>query len=291
MSETTLKTRKKQWKCYKKVCDKYSWGYYDCDSAQACKYISYLSKFMKYTSIVNYYQAVIFYHNIKGLPVAGWSDKLLSQTFKGIKNSNPYVDNTKDPIRPEHLDLMYRQVDMDSCYYLTIWTMILFLFKTLLRVSHVVSSPHTLVVKDIVFTSWGMIVNITSSKTIQRGKPHQIPVSKIENKALCPVYLLKKLLNFFPRSGNSPLFVLKNGKSLSYTEFNSEFKNLIKKAKIQGNFASHSLRRGGTTTLFNVRAPIAYVKDRGQWKSSCIYKYITPTLGDKCVLDKNFTLR
>ena len=74
---------------------------------------------MKYTSIVNYYQAVIFYHNIKGLPVAGWSDKLLSQTFKGIKNSNPYVDNTKDPIRPEHLDIMYRQVDMDSYYCLT----------------------------------------------------------------------------------------------------------------------------------------------------------------------------
>ena len=46
---------------------------------------------MKYTSIVNYYQAVIFYHNVKGLPVAGWSDKLLSQTFKGIKNTNPYV--------------------------------------------------------------------------------------------------------------------------------------------------------------------------------------------------------
>ena len=171
--------------------------------------ISYLSKYMKYTSIVNYYQAVIFYHNIKGLPVAGWSDKLLSQTIKGIKNSNQYVDNTKDPIRPEYLDIMYRQVDMDSYYCLTIWTMVLFLFKTLLRVSHVVTSPHTLLVKDIVFTSWGMIVNITSSKTIQRGKPHQIPVSKIEHKALCPVYLLKKLLKLFPRSGDSPLFVLK----------------------------------------------------------------------------------
>ena len=78
-----------------------------------------------------------------------------------------------------------------------------------------------------------MIVNITSSKTIQRGKPHQIPVSKIENKALCPVYLLRKLLKLFPRSGNLPLFVLKNGKGLSYSEFNSEFKNLVKRSKIQ----------------------------------------------------------
>ena len=127
---------------------------------------------MKYTSIVNYYQAVIFSHNVKGLPVAGWSDKLLSQTCKGIKNSNPYVDEAKDPIRPEHLDIMYRKVNMASVYILTIWAMILFLFKTLLRVSHVVSSPHTLLVKDIVFKSWGMIVYVKSSKTIQKGKPH-----------------------------------------------------------------------------------------------------------------------
>ena len=57
------------------------------------------------------------------------------------------------------------------------------------------------------------------------------------------------------------------------------------------NSATHSVRRGGTTTLFNVRAPIAYVKDRGQWKSNGVFKYITPTLGDKCVIDKKFTLR
>ena len=75
--------------------------------------------------------------------------------------------------------------------------------------------------------------------------------------------------------------MLKNGKSLSYSDFISEFKLLVRKSKFQGNFASHSLRRGGTTTLFNVRVPIAYVKDRGQWKSSCVFKYITPTLGDK----------
>ena len=91
-----------------------------------------------------------------------------------------------------------------------------------------------------------------------------------------PSLLVEKTFKIIPRPVNSPLFVLKNGKGLSYSEFNSEFKNLIKKSKIQGNFASHSLRRGGTTTLFNVRAPIAYVKDRGQWKSSCVFKYITP---------------
>ena len=134
-----------------------------------------------------------------------------------------------------------------------------------------------------------MIVNIKSSKTIQRGKPHKISVSRIGNKALCPVYMFEKKNQLFPRSGSSPLFTLENG--LFYSEFNSKYKLLVKKSKIQGNFATHSLRRGGTTTLFNVMAPIAYVKDRSRWKSNCVFKYITPTLGDKRVLDQKFTLR
>ena len=66
---------------------------------------------------------------------------------------------------------------------------------------------------------------------------------------------------------------------------------LTKMSKIKGNFATHSLRRGNTTILFNFRAPIADVKDRGQWKSNCVFKYITPTLGDKCALDSKFSLR
>ena len=70
------------------------------------------------------------------------------------------------------------------------------------------------------------------------------------------------MLKLVPKPGSSLLFPLESGNSVSYSEFNSEFKLLVKKSKIQGNFASHSLRRGGTTSLFNSKAPIAYVKDR-----------------------------
>ena len=101
----------------------------------------------------------------------------------------------------------------------------------------------------------------------------------------------KKIQKLVPHSVSSPLFTLRNGKGFTYAEFNTEFKALIKKSNNRGNSATHSLRRGGTTTLFNSRAPIAYVKDRGQWKSNCIFKYITPSLGDKCALDSKFTLR
>ena len=57
-----------------------------------------------------------------GILLLGWSERLLAQTCKGITNSNAHVDEAKDPIRPQHLDIMYSKVDMASFYTLTILT-------------------------------------------------------------------------------------------------------------------------------------------------------------------------
>ena len=87
VSKSTLKTREGRWLCYLKVCNKFNWKAYGCNSAQVCKYVEFLSKSMRYSSVINYYQTVIFYHNIKGRLVANWSDPMLSQTVKCIKKS------------------------------------------------------------------------------------------------------------------------------------------------------------------------------------------------------------
>ena len=62
-------------------------------------------------------------------------------------------------------------------------------------------SPHTPLVRDIVFKSWGKIVIIKSSKTIQHGKDHQIPVSTVKNRALwaksiCSIYIYHVQMNY-----------------------------------------------------------------------------------------------
>ena len=41
------------------ICKKFGWSKYSCDSAQACKYLAYLSSKMKYSSVINYYQTKI----------------------------------------------------------------------------------------------------------------------------------------------------------------------------------------------------------------------------------------
>ena len=111
VSRSTLKTRRKQWACYEKICKKIGWKNVSCVSSQACKYLAYLSNVMKYLSVINCYQTVIFFHKVKGYSVAGWSDMLVSQTVKGIKNSQKIPEDVKDPLTQKHLEKMYRKAN------------------------------------------------------------------------------------------------------------------------------------------------------------------------------------
>ena len=45
-------------------------------------------------------------------------------------------------------------------------------------------------------------------------------------------------------------------------------------------YGTHSLRRGGATWMFLAGIPIEVIKQIGDWKSDCIYKYIKPNIKD-----------
>ena len=111
---------------------------------------------MRYSSVINYYQTVSFYHNVKGRPVANLSDPMLSQTVKGIKNLETIPEDVKDPLTEKHLDMMFEYVEVKNEFSILIWTMIIFLFRTLLRVGHVVVSPHALHRRDIKYFKWAL---------------------------------------------------------------------------------------------------------------------------------------
>ena len=166
---------------------------------------------MKYSSIIDYYQTVIFYHNVKGSIVAGWSDSLVSQIIKGIRNSQDTMEDVKDPLDLKKLETMYRKADTKTHMGLLIWTAVVFLFSTLLRVSHIIVSPHTLLRRDIKFFKRGILVSVRSSKTKKLGKPAQISISYGRENFSCPVYWLKKLFKHYPRNKNDiSFFTVKN---------------------------------------------------------------------------------
>ena len=115
---------------------------------------------------------------------------------------------------------MFENVKVKDEFCILIWTMIIFLFRTHLRVRHVVVSPDTVRRRDINFFRWGALVCVNSSKTKQKGSSHKIPISRSENLGVCPVYWLEKLLERYPGVESDMLFSTKNDSHVTYSLFN-----------------------------------------------------------------------
>ena len=128
-----------------------------CGVNQSCLYVTYLSHRLKYSSITTYYQAVIFYHICSKYQPVRMSHPVLQATLRGIERSKGDIQKGKDPMLPEHLkrlaDVVILTNDLDFL-----------VFVTLLRVSHVVFSPHTLKVKDVSFLDDCCVLRVGSSK-------------------------------------------------------------------------------------------------------------------------------
>ena len=243
VAESTLRSRELQWRCYLRFCAKFSFGVFPCSNNQESLYATFLSKFMVASSITTYIQAVIFFSNIYGHQPPDWKDFNLKATITGIRNLQTAPSNQKDPLFPKHLAKIASIVDSESIIQKLVWAAMCFLFRTLLRVSHVVISPHTLKNKDIVFTNWGFFVKVRSSKTKKKSqKPQYIPVVASPGSPLCPVRLLHNIWASSDSVENN-LFSLGDIPSISYNVFHKTMDFLLVKADLQGSFSSHSLRR------------------------------------------------
>ena len=289
IASSTKRSREIQWNCYLSVCKKFKWVPLPCSVEQACMYVSYLADKMKLSSITTYYQSVVFMHTCQGLEPVTLSNPVLKATLKGIGNVEGSVEEGKDPLLPSDLKTVAKIVDKSSSLEVLVFTAMLFLFRTLLRVSHVVKSDHTVTQGDIMFNRNGFLLRVRSAKNLKSGKKCRfIPVLKSIDKEICPVVWLSDLMSKNPKSAEDNLFESKECKSLTYSVFARQFKMLVIRAGLKGDFASHSLRRGGATYMSNKGCSVAEVKDRGGWKSDCVYKYICPPLSHRIDVDVKF---
>ena len=90
---------------------------------------------------------------------------------------------------------------------LQFWCALCIMYRCLLRVSHIVASPHTMRRKDIVFTATGVDVIIRSSKTVQyRERTVTVPVVAAPGSILCPCSYLKYYTDRVGLRPDDPLF-------------------------------------------------------------------------------------
>ena len=169
IADSTKKSRLMQWDTYLKACKFYGWEPFKCSVKQACQYVSWLSSKLEYTSILAYYQAVIFFHVCKGVEPVRMADPVLKSTLAGIKRSKLDHKIGKDPIFPEHLVKVSKVVRIIDEAELLVFVAMLLMFRSLLRVSHIVKSDHTLLRSDVKFNVNGALLSINSSKTVRKG--------------------------------------------------------------------------------------------------------------------------
>lgn len=99
---------------------------------------------MKKSSVVVYFQAVRFYHKLFQIEMPVLSHPHLKAVLLGISNQPGHVSVSKPAFRVEDFDRLFSVVCEKIDVHLLVWTAVLFMFRTLLRVSHVTDSYHTL---------------------------------------------------------------------------------------------------------------------------------------------------
>ena len=69
--------------------------------------------------------------------------------MNGIKRLAPVAPQGKDPLFPMHLKALSRVIDCYDVLDLLVFVGCLVMFRSLLRISHIVDSDHTLLRADV----------------------------------------------------------------------------------------------------------------------------------------------
>lgn len=198
-SGSTRRTRCRHWQVYVRFCCDYHLPVFPCTLLQASDYISFLWVFMKRSSVITYFHAVIFMHKLPGFCAPSLSEPLLKTVLNGILNKPEGHTVCKDPLTPSHLIRMYNVVDLSMHAGKLTWITLLVMFRALLRISHVIPPSQSLLCSDVCFTDWRVILAVRSAKNRKKClKPVEIPIYKCENECLFVVGWLRHLFALHP---------------------------------------------------------------------------------------------
>ena len=145
--------------------------------------------------------------------------------------------------------------------------------------------------QDFRFYSWGMMIIVRCSKTIQFGQRKLlIPIARVANRDICAIHWVSRHFNEVPVGPNELAFqVPASGggyKPLEYVTLNSTIKHFADCAGLDpSKFLSHSLRRGRCTFLAMEGASLEEIKSRGDWSSDTVFAYITTPLSERILAD------
>lgn len=144
---------------------------------------------------------------------------------------------------------------------------------------------------DIVFTSWGMVVNVSFTKTIKyKERILEVPICTIPGSVFCAVIFLRNHFKNLSSDGSSPLFLKRvNGVQvpIKYREMLSFLKVMSAKiGKDPTTVGLHSLRHSGSFFMHQLGVPLEDIKCVGDWRSMAELMYLISPLDRKLKIDQ-----
>lgn len=261
-----------------------------CPSPQVALYATWLARTLKYTSVLNYLSGLNNFLRQNGSPPIAYTDFEISSTLRGIRRERSFAPRQAIPLLPGMLIRIFSFLTSNKAH--VAWrAAMLCSFRALLRKCQVTLSDSSLLRRDFRFFSWGLIISIRRSKTIQfHERVLEVPVARCPNHLLCAVHWTERHFSEVPAQPDAMAFRISgaDGSSapLTYQLYQSTLKLFSKRAGLDpDSVSSHSLRRGGCTFLSMCGATLEELRSRGDWSTDTVFTYLKTPLTLRIVND------
>lgn len=286
-AESTQATYRSQLRQYLRFCTYFNFKPVPADNITLKCYITVLARSLKCSSIPGYLNIIRLLHVESGFPNPLENNFEINCLKKGVQRLKGSPPEPKLPISPEILC----RIKSILCFYqsddVAFWAACLIAFfgflrkSTLLPKSKSDKSSHSLEIRDVNYNLDGTFtVTVRHSKTIQFGqRVLKLPYVKAKNgEPLCPVRAMYQMRFNQPKECNLPLFSYENRGNIEFfthSSFVTKLRNCLTKLGYDPTkYSGHSFRKGGCTHGFQLGLSPVVLRQRGDWKSDCIFRYI-----------------
>lgn len=292
-AESTKATYKTHRNTYLRFCHYMGYTPVPVHPAHLLQYAAFLARSLKPSSIVSYLNIIGILHKEFGLPNPLLNNWALKSLITGIKRAIGTPPNQKLPISPDILLRLHATLNFTKSFDSSFWAICLVAFYGLFRKSHLLpmsskkfDSSKQLTKADFKFYSWGTLVTIRWSKTIQfRERVVEIPLPCIPRSKLCPATAIAHAFSFTKSTAaNSQAFNWLDDPSstahiFTYNMFITKLRDHFTLIGINPlSYAGHSFRRGGASFAYQSGVPLELIKALGDWRSDTILIYLTMPL-------------
>lgn len=250
-------------------------------------YISFLARTLKPSSINNYINIIRILHLEANLQNPLANNFAVLNLKRGISRSLGVPPRQKLPITVDILLKIREFLNFKTGRDISFWCACILAFLGFLRKSTLLPKSLTnpgsdcVLRRDLRMPAYNeVMLHIRKTKTIQFGqKVLLVPYSGSPVECpLCPVTAVRNLLHSIPYKPDLPLFAYYEGNKLKWwfhTSFTSHLKKLLDLAGFDAvDYSCHSFRRGGASFAFEMGMHFLDIKQRGDWASNAVEKYI-----------------